>query len=111
MNIYVGNLSLATTEEDLRREFGSFGEVMSVTVMNDRYIGSGQQRGYGYVEMPSSSEAELAVRALNGKKLGQMTISVVEALPLSENKGKGYSPGRRSGNYSNRVRERKNGIV
>jgi RNA recognition motif-containing protein len=56
MNIYVGNLSLEVTEEELRREFMAFGEVISVTIMNDKYIGSGQYRGYGFVEMPSLSE-------------------------------------------------------
>ncbi len=53
MNIYVGNLSLETTEDELRKEFTEFGEVISVTIMNNRYIDSGQQRGYGFVEMPS----------------------------------------------------------
>jgi RNA recognition motif-containing protein len=53
MNIYVGNLSLEMTEEELRREFMAFGEVISVTIMNDKYIGSGQSRGYAFVEMPS----------------------------------------------------------
>jgi RNA recognition motif-containing protein len=51
MNIYVGNLPLEMTEEELRGEFVSFGEVTSVTIMNDKYIGSGQPRCYGYVEM------------------------------------------------------------
>ena len=53
MNIYVGNLSLEVTEEKLRQEFMAFREVLSVTIMNDKYIGSGQSRGYGFVEMPS----------------------------------------------------------
>ncbi len=56
MNIYVGNLSLETTEDELRREFTEFGAVISVTIMNDKYIGSGQPRGYGYVEMAPISE-------------------------------------------------------
>ena len=60
MNIYVGNLSLETTEDELRKQFTEFGEVISVTIMDDKYIGSGQTRGYGYVEMASKSEgAEL----------------------------------------------------
>ena len=42
MNIYVGNLSLDVTEEELRRQFMTFGQVLSVTIMNDKYIGSGQ---------------------------------------------------------------------
>jgi len=46
MNIYMGNLSLETTEDELRKEFTEFGGVLSVTIMNDKYIGSGQPRGY-----------------------------------------------------------------
>ena len=95
MNIYVGNLSLEVTEEELRREFVAFGEVVSVTIMNDKYIGSGQLRGYGFVEMPSQSEGKAAITALNEKALKHMTINVVEALPLSDHKDKGFLHSRR----------------
>ncbi len=81
MNIYVGNLSLEVTEGELRREFLAFGEVISVTLMNDKYIGSGQSRGYEFVEMPSKSECKPAIANLNEKTLKHMTINVVEALP------------------------------
>ena len=66
MNIYVGNLSFETTEDELRKEFTEFGEVISVTVMNDKYIGSGQPRGYAYVEMASKAEGEAAIANLEG---------------------------------------------
>ena len=69
MNIYVGNLSLDVTEEELRREFMAFGAVISVVIMNDRYIGSGRTGGYGFVEMASKSEGEAAIASLKGKKL------------------------------------------
>jgi RNA recognition motif-containing protein len=84
MNIYVGNLSLEVTEDDLRREFTAYGEVTSVTIMNDKYIGSGQPRGYGYVEMSSKSEGTIAIANLSGKKLKDRPVEVVEALPLSD---------------------------
>jgi len=58
MNIYVGNLPLEVTEDELRQEFMAFGEVISAIIMNDKYIGSGQQRGYGFVEMPSQSKGK-----------------------------------------------------
>jgi len=87
MNIYVGNLSLETTEDELRREFMEFGEVISVTIMNDKYIGSGQPRGYGYVEMASKSEGEAAIANLEGKKLRDHVVNVIEALPLSDKRG------------------------
>ena len=86
MNIYVGNLSLETTEEDLYREFSSFGEVLSVVIMNDEYIGSGQPRGYGYVQMASKADGIAAIAGLEGKTIRDMTIVVVEARPLSRDK-------------------------
>ena len=106
MHIYVGNLSLEMTEDELRREFTAFGEVMSVTIMNDKYIGSGQSRGYGYVEMASKSEGATAIANLEGKKLRNRVVNVVEALPLS-NKGGIAIPDIRNNNRSNRRRERK----
>lgn len=84
MNIYVGNLSLETTENDLRQAFVAFGEVTSVTIMNDKYIGSGQTSGYGYVEMTSKSAGLAAIAGLAGTKVGDRFIRIVEALPLSE---------------------------
>ncbi|MGB2813827.1 MAG: hypothetical protein WBC50_04855 [Dehalococcoidales bacterium] len=87
MNIYVGNLSLETTEDELRKEFTEFGDVISVTIMNDNYIGSGQPRGYGYVEMASKSEGTTAIANIEGKKLRNRIVNVVEALPLSDKRG------------------------
>jgi RNA recognition motif-containing protein len=104
MNIYVGNLSLEVTEEELRREFMAFGEVISVIIMNDRYSGSGQSSGYGFVEMPSQSEGQAAITALNQKALRHMTINVIEALPLSRHKGKGFPHSRRASHFSGGVR-------
>jgi len=107
MNIYVGNLSLDVTEEELRREFMAFGEVISVTIMNDKYIGSGQSRGYGFVEMPSVSEGQAAITALNGKTLRHRTIEVIQALPLSDNIGNGFCSHKRGGRFSRNVRQRR----
>ena len=104
MNIYVGNLALETTADELRREFTEFGEVISVTVMNDRYIGSGQPRGYGYVEMASKTEGAAAIAHLEGKKLRNRVVKVVEALPLD--KGKKVTSKIRSSRLNKR-RERK----
>ncbi len=106
MHIYVGNLSLEMTEDELRREFTAFGEVMSVTIMNDKYIGSGQSRGYGYVEMASKSEGATAIASLEGKRLRNRAVNVVEALPLSDKRG-AMIPDIRSNNRPNKRRERK----
>ena len=106
MNIYVGNLSLETTEDELRKEFTEFGEVISVTIMNDKYIGSGQPRGYGYVEMASKSEGTTAITNLEGKKLRNRVVNVVEALPLSDKDGAVYL-NTRSNNRLNKKRGRR----
>ena len=90
MNIYVGNLSLEVTEDELRKEFTAFGEVISVTIMNDKYIGSGQPRGYGFVEMSSPAEAEKAKEALNGTDFEGRTMKVDEARPLRRREGRDY---------------------
>ncbi|MFH1647816.1 MAG: RNA-binding protein [Chloroflexota bacterium] len=106
MNIYVGNLPLEITEDELREEFIPFGEVVSVTIMNDRYIGSGQSRGYGYVEMASKSEGTTAIASLTGKKLKDHEIDIVEALPLSNKSGMAPVEVKKNHRF-NRSRERK----
>jgi len=89
MNIYVGNLSLEVTEEELRREFMAFGEVLSVTIINNKHIGSAQSMGYGFVEMPSRSEGQIAITALDGKSLRDRKIDVIRAHALSKNRDEG----------------------
>ena len=106
MNIYVGNLSLEMTEDELRQEFTEFGEVISVTIMNDKYIGSGQPRGYGYVEMTSKSEGATAISNIEGKKLRNRIVNIVEALPLSDKRGT-VPLNIRSNNRLNKKRERR----
>lgn len=84
MNIYIGNLPLTTTEDDLRRVFAGYGEVISVIIMNDAYIGSGQPRSYGYVQMPLKADGVHAIASLEGTMMGGRAISIVEALPLAQ---------------------------
>lgn len=107
MNIYVGNLSLETSADELRQEFAAFGQVISVTIMNDKYIGSGQAIGYGYVEMASKSEGTAAIAGLTGKKVRNRPLSVVEALPLSEKNHKESSRVVRLPIRSSRSRQRR----
>ena len=106
MNIYVGNLSLETTEDELNREFAEFGEVISVTVMNDRYIGGGQTKAYAYIEMASKIEGNAAITNLEGIKLRGRIIKVIEALPLS-NKNEITIRNFKNNYRSNRKTERK----
>jgi RNA recognition motif-containing protein len=79
MNIYVGNLSYDVTEADLRAAFEAYGAVASVSIIKDQY--SGQSKGFGFVEMPSASEAQAAVSSLHGKDLMGRTLNVNEARP------------------------------
>ncbi len=103
----MGNLSLDVTEEELRREFAAFGAVISVVLMNDRYIGSGQTRGYGFVQMASKSEGETAITRLQGKILKSRVIDVVGALPLSDKRGIESLCGRVNNQFNRTVRQRR----
>ena len=107
MNIYVGNLSLDITEEELRQEFRAFGTVISVVIMNDKHIGSGQARGYGFVQMASKSEGEAAITNLKGKKLRNQVIDAVEALPLSDKRDIGSLHGKINNQFNRKIRQRR----
>ncbi len=91
MKIYVGNLPRELTEDDLRREFEAFGKVDSVAIVKDRY--SGQPRGFGFVEMPTKSEAVAALAGLKGKVIQERTLDISEARPRPEG-GRGGGPPR-----------------
>ncbi|MHC4572908.1 MAG: RNA recognition motif domain-containing protein [Planctomycetota bacterium] len=92
MNIYVGNLSRDVTEDDLRQAFEAFGQVESTNIIKDKF--SGESRGFGFVEMPSKSEAQSAIVGLNGKDMHGRIINVNEAHPRTGNRRGG---GRRGG--------------
>lgn len=77
MNIYVGNLSSDVTDEIIREAFDSFGEVTSARVIKDKY--TGQSRGFGFVEMPVQSQAQTAIKSLDGKELRGKEMRVSEA--------------------------------
>ncbi|MFO8113729.1 MAG: RNA-binding protein [Desulfosalsimonadaceae bacterium] len=79
MNIYIGNLSFTTTGEDLRTMFAEFGEVAEAKVIMDRH--ANRSKGFGFVEMPSNSEADQAIKALNGKAIDGRNIKVNPADP------------------------------
>jgi cold-inducible RNA-binding protein len=79
MNIYVGNLSSDVADETIREAFESFGQVISAKVIKDKY--TNQSRGFGFVEMPEQSQAQTAIRSLNGKELQGKEMSVSEARP------------------------------
>jgi RNA recognition motif-containing protein len=86
MNIYVGNLSRDTSEEDLRRAFEGYGTVAKVNVIVDRY--TGESRGFGFVEMPSKAEGDQAIEGLNGHELNGQALKVNIAHPRNEGRGR-----------------------
>jgi RNA recognition motif-containing protein len=93
MDIYVGNLLREATEEDLRQAFEAFGQVTSVKIIKDMY--TGDSRGFGFVEMPNSSEAQSAISGLDGKDLKGRTLKVNEARPRSDDRRGGFGERRR----------------
>lgn len=78
--LYVGNLSYSVRDEDLQQQFSAFGNVQSAKVMMDR--DSGRSKGFGFVEMSSSQEAEAAIRGLNGQNMGGRDLTVNIARPM-----------------------------
>ncbi|MGC2476115.1 MAG: RNA-binding protein [Candidatus Sulfotelmatobacter sp.] len=81
-NLYVGNLPHSATETDLRGLFQPHGGVEKVTMVTDR--DTGRSRGFAFVEMTDSGEAEKAIAALNGSDMGGRALTVNEAKPKTD---------------------------
>ena len=77
--LYIGGLPYSTTDMQLEEIFSAHGTVESAQVIIDKF--TGRSRGFGFVEMGTSEEAEAAVNALNESDLGGRTITVNEARP------------------------------
>jgi len=101
-NIFVGNLSFASTEDSVRALFEAYGAVDRVNLITDR--DTGQARGFGFVEMGNSAEADRAINELNGRDLDGRTLNVNEARPKTDRAsggggGGGGFGGKRRGRY------------
>ncbi len=92
--LFVGNLAFSTTGADLESLFAASGTVESATVINDRE--TGRSRGFGFVEMSTSTEASKAIAELNGREIGGRQINVSEANERAPRSGGGGRPGGRS---------------
>ena len=93
-NIYVGNISFQTTEQDIEQAFSAYGQVERVQIVKDRE--SGQSRGFGFVEMSDNNDADKAIAALDGAELSGRKLTVNEARPReprSGGAGGGYGGG------------------
>ncbi len=88
MNIHVGNLAFNVTEDDLKALFSSFGEVSAVNIVKER--SSGQSKVFGFVEMLNNSEADKAMKALNGTRLKDQLIKLSQAKPPAKRPKRGF---------------------
>lgn len=77
--IYVGNLPFSATEDEMREKFEEFGPVMSINLITDRE--TGRPRGFGFVEMEDSEQADAAIAALDQTEMGGRKLNVNEARP------------------------------
>ena len=84
-NLYVGNLSYNTNQEQLQEMFEAYGEVVSANVITDRE--TGRSRGFGFVEMANEDEANAAINALNGQEVDGRSLTVNEARPRAPRSG------------------------
>ncbi len=94
-NIFVGNLSFQTTQEELLAAFSQYGNVERVNIVTDR--DSGQSRGFAFVEMTERRDADNAIAQLNGSDLNGRTMNVNEARPKTEGGGSGFGGDRPRG--------------
>lgn len=86
--IYVGGLPYATTDAQLQDLFSQHGQVESARVITDKF--TGRSRGFGFVEMASSEEAQKAIQALNGTDFEGRNLTVNEARPQERRSGGGF---------------------
>jgi cold-inducible RNA-binding protein len=99
-NLYIGNIPHSTTEAELRTIFQEHGEVERVSIVTDRE--TGRARGFAFVEMTNSAEADKAIAALDGSDLGGRPMKVNEAKPKTERPRSG---GQRFGGGGGRGRD------
>lgn len=82
MRLYVGNLPYSMTDTTLADTFAQFGEVANASVIMDKM--TGRSKGFGFVDMPSDSDAENAIKAMNGADVDGRSLKVNEARPREE---------------------------
>lgn len=95
MKIYVGNLSFQTTEEQIRDIFSPYGATFTVNMINDRE--TGRFRGFAFIDMSNSNEAQAAIQALNGREIDGRTLKVNEARPQESRPRRDGGGGNRGG--------------
>ncbi len=94
INIYVGNLSFNSTEDELKRLFEAYGVVTSAKIISDQF--TGRSKGFGFVEMADREEGMKAIKELDSKEVGGRNLKVNEAKPKRDSGGGGRDRGGRS---------------
>ncbi|MBY0278401.1 RNA-binding protein [Candidatus Binatia bacterium] len=100
--LYVGNLAFSVDSSGLEQMFSAYGNVESASIVTDR--DSGRSRGFGFVEMSNSDEAQAAIEALNGSQQGGRALTVNEAKPREDRGGGGGGRGGFGGGGGGRPR-------
>jgi RNA recognition motif-containing protein len=100
MRLYVGGLPYQTTEQDLVDLFAQVGQVTDASVITDRE--TGRSKGFGFVEMSTTQQAQSAIERLNGTLLGNRTITVNEARERQAAGSRGFQGRERYSNTSYR---------
>ena len=91
--LYVGSLSYDITKEELEKIFAEYGSVSDAIIITDR--DTGRPKGFGFVEMENSAEADTAIKELDGKSIQGRNIKVNEARPKTNNRSGGGGGGGR----------------
>ena len=107
VKLYVGNLSYATREEELRTLFAQAGTVSSVALIKDRDTGS--SKGFAFVEMTTQAEAQTAISLFHNYRLGERPLTVNMARPREERSSGGYGGSSGYGGYNSGGGNRKRG--
>lgn len=89
MKLYIGGLAYDINDEGLEKIFAEFGKVTSAAVIKDR--DSGQSKGFGFVEMENDTDAQTAIKELNGKELSGRSVTVNQARPQEDRRPAGGS--------------------
>jgi len=104
MRLYVGNLPYDVTEDELKGQFSTFGNVTDVSIPKDK--DSGRSKGFGFVDMPAQAEAQAAIAGMNGKMFKERALTVSEARPREEGGGRREGTGGYGGGGSRRPTRR-----
>jgi RNA recognition motif-containing protein len=100
MNIYVGNLSFRTSEDNLNDLFAQFGEVSSCKIIMDKF--TGKSKGFAFIEMASDTDGQSAIESLNNQDLDGRPLVVNEARPQEDREKRPFRPGGGGGGGFNR---------